>query len=249
MKRLACLVLNWDTECNFVLQKVDMMKLLPYLVLGYIRLLQLTCRARILHDSRPGLKAQGNTWIYACLHAQQIASMLFADPNIGAMVSRSKDGDLIATALRKLGVTPIRGSGGESRKGGAAALRALVQHVSSGKPAFLAVDGPKGPRGVVHPGAAMLSIKTQQPIVPLSMIPRRRVIFSKTWDRFQLPLPFCRVEATFGEPIFPKPGESVREFRDRVQESLLRLQRESDPAEAAEFQAESTDETPLKNAA
>ena len=208
-------------------------KVLPYFVLWLVRTLRLTCPRLARNDLREELRASGKTYIYAGLHAQQIATMMFADPGTGAMISRSKDGDLVAKTLEKLGVVPVRGSGGASRKGGAAALKALVNHVESGRPAFLAVDGPKGPRGVVHPGAAMLAIKTGQPVVPLALIPRRRIVLEKTWDRTQIPLPFFAIDGHFGDPIYPRPGESVADLTARIQEQLLAMQRQHDAKEAA----------------
>ncbi|MCA9137075.1 MAG: lysophospholipid acyltransferase family protein [Planctomycetales bacterium] len=220
-------------------------RILPYLVTGFIKLLRVTCRVRAINDSRDALRAAGQPYIYAGLHAQQIAMVVHAEPGSGALVSRSKDGDLIARTLEKTGAVPIRGSGGESRKGGAAALRALVNHVAGGRPACLAVDGPKGPRGVIHPGVAMLSQKTGAPVLVMALVPTHRIVLSKTWDRTQIPLPFCRIDGAFGDPIYPRDGESIREYAQRIQDELLRMERQYDPKEAAITQAASSQfETP-----
>lgn len=206
---------------------------MPYLVTGFIRLLRLTCRVRAINDQRDALRAEGQPYIYAGLHAQQIAMVVHAEPGSGALVSRSRDGDLIARTLEKTGAVPIRGSGGSSRKGGAAALRALVNHVTGGRPACLAVDGPKGPRGVIHPGIALLSQKTGAPVLVMALVPTRRLVLSRTWDRTQIPLPFCRIDGAFGDPIYPRQGESVRDYTQRIQDELLRMERKYDPKEAA----------------
>ena len=203
-----------------------------YLLIGYIKLLRLTCRVEAVDDPRPGIRQQGLVYVYAGLHAQQLTTIVAAEPTTGALVSRSDDGELIAKVLQTTNVIPIRGSGGARRKGGAAALLALINHIKSGRPAYLAVDGPKGPRGTVHPGVAMLSQKTGMPVLPLSFVPSFRIVIKNSWDRIQIPLPFSRIRCSFCEPIYPCQGEAVSEFVDRVQRSLIELEQRSDRAEA-----------------
>ena len=210
-----------------------MNRVLPFLVTGFIRLLRITCRVRAINDCRQALRDAGQPYLYAGLHAQQIAMVVHAEPGSGALVSRSKDGDLIARTLERTGAIPIRGSSGASRKGGVAALRALVQHVSSGRPACLAVDGPKGPRGVVHPGIALLSKKTGAPVLTMALVPTARIVLARTWDRTQIPLPFCRIDGAFGDPIYPRDEESIAEYTQRIQDALLALEARWDPKEAA----------------
>lgn len=210
-----------------------MKKVLPHLVMWFIKLLRSTCRVRPVDDPRDVLRANGQPYIYAGLHAQQIAMVTYAEPGAGSLVSRSKDGDLIAKTLRSTGAVPIRGSSGGGRKGGAAALRALVNHVAEGRPACLAVDGPKGPRGVVNAGVAMLSQKTGAPVLPISLYAHWRLVLKNTWDRTQVPMPFSRIDGTFGKPIYPRDGENVRDYAKRIEAALLELERVCDPHEAA----------------
>lgn len=210
-----------------------MKKILPHCVIWLIKLLRATCRVRGINDPRPEFWKRGQPYIYAGLHAQQIAMVVYAEPGCGSLVSRSKDGDLIAKSLAKTGAVPIRGSAGGGRKGGAAALRGLVNHVSAGGSACLAVDGPKGPRGVISPGVALLSQKTGAPVLPLSLLAHWRKVLPNTWDRTQVPFPFSKIDGTFGDPIYPQDGESTRDYTQRIQDALLALERQCDPVEAA----------------
>ena len=150
------------------------------------------------------------------------------------MVSRSGDGDLLAPTLRILGSVPVRGStrSGDTDKGGREALAELEKGVRAKRNAILAVDGPRGPRNRVHRGVAKLAADTGTPILPLVAIPSTRWILSRSWDRFQLPKPFARIEVTFGTPIEPASRETsslVREVRD----ALIQLEQRADPGEAA----------------
>lgn len=210
-----------------------MKRYLPRLVWYFIKLLRITCRVVPINDQRADIRAQGKTYIYAGLHAQQIAFVMMGEPGSGAIVSRSDDGDLIADTLAKTGVVPIRGSGGATRKGGALALRAIVNHVAGGKPACIAVDGPTGPRGIVNPGVALLSKKTGAAVLPLSLVPRFRFVLKRSWDRTQVPLPFGRIDAMFADPMLAREGESVTDFADRIAAKLAELECINDPKEAA----------------
>ncbi|MEM6471353.1 MAG: lysophospholipid acyltransferase family protein [Planctomycetota bacterium] len=218
-----------------------MIRLLSYLLTAYVRLLQWTCRIEIHDDPRMELRASNSNYLFAGLHAHQIAIIVKPEPGTGALVSRSKDGELIANVLEATDVQPIRGSSGARRKGGAAAFRELVNHVNSGRPAYVAVDGPKGPRGSVQPGIAKLSQTTGIPVLPLVFIPKWRLVISAAWDRLQIPLPFSKLVARFGEPLYTRDGESLEQYKRRIENSLRELEWLADPREAAiaESRAES----------
>lgn len=211
-------------------------RLLSWAAAVAISFLRWTCRIRVHNDPRPALQAADHPYVYSILHAHQVASTIGAEPGTGAMVSRSADGEVIVAALRVARCIPVRGSGmtkGQSNnKGGREALEALVEHVRTGRPAILAVDGPRGPRSHVHKGIASLSRDTGAAVLNVITVPTRRWIMSKTWDRMQIPQPFCRIDAYFAPPLTPAPGESLEEFRRRIEASLKELEQTYDPQEA-----------------
>lgn len=197
------------------------------------KLFRLTFRIRVRNDQRDRLvQRTGKQYALAILHAHQLAALSLSAPKVGAMVSRSRDGDLLMPLLRGNGCVPIRGSSGVGEKGGATALTKMIRHVKNGNPSVIAVDGPRGPRGVVQKGIAMVAIKADVPIIPVVLIPRRRWILTKAWDRMQILLPFTRVDALFGDPIFPAPGDSIDDLREKVAESLRVMELRMDPEEA-----------------
>ena len=206
----------------------------PWLIAALMVLLRWTCRVRFHDDPRAALRAEGVPYVYSVLHAQQLAAATCGDPGTAAMVSQSRDGAYVALGLRAVGITPIRGSSKREGqdKGGLSALVNLIKHVRSGKPAYLAVDGPRGPRNRVHKGIAVLSQKSGGAVLNVVVVPSRRWIITKSWDRFQIPWPFCRVDTYFGAPIRPVAGEAVEDYRRRIEESLNALEALRDPAEA-----------------
>lgn len=199
-----------------------------------VLLLRLTCRIQRHGDPRPGLRAQSKTYVYSVLHAQQVATVIGAESGTGAMVSQSADGAILVPSLRLCGVVPVRGSSHNNGrdKGGRAAFQALLEHLSNGSPAYLAVDGPRGPRNRIHKGIALLSMKTGAPVINVCAVPSRRWVLSRTWDRMQVPKPFATIDVHFSEPIHHRDGESAECFRERIEASLNALERRHDPVEA-----------------
>jgi len=202
-------------------------------LLGFaVLILRMTCRHRRHSDPRPELTKSGIHQVFGTLHAMQLAGSMAAYRGSGTMVSRSIDGEILIPGLKLAGIVPIRGSSGRQSKGGAAALHRLIQHARTGKPVIIAIDGPRGPRGVVQKGIALLAQKSDAVIVIAVAIPQRRWIFSRTWDRTQIPKPFSVINYYFADPIVPETGESLESLADRAEEALHRLEKEHDPQEA-----------------
>ena len=201
-----------------------------------VLVLRWTCRVRVHNDPRPALRAASKRYIFSVLHAHQLSAIVDSEKGTGAMVSRSLDGQIIVPALRVRGVIPVRGSGGRGRgtgRGGREALDALIEHVKNGRPAYLAVDGPRGPRGHVHKGVAVMARQCEAAVLLMAAVPTRRWILKRSWDRLQIPQPFCRIDGYFAPPIIPQTGETAEQFRQRIENALHQLECEHDPREAA----------------
>ncbi len=155
--------------------------------------------------SGPGLRPW-KPFVLAFWHGQQFALLRWAaSQRMAALVSRSRDGELVAAALARLGIASARGS---SSRGGAAALRAIVRRLREGRDAAFAVDGPRGPARVVKgsPGAVGAAIAARLSggvVVPMAAACARCHVFSRAWDCFELPLPFTRVAVVLGAPLSP----------------------------------------------
>ena len=206
----------------------------PWFIALAILILRATCRVRIHDDPRPKLRADGATYVFSVLHAHQIAAAICRERGTAAMVSQSADGDFVALGFRLIGIKTVRGSsrGTAGDKGGLSALRELMEHVRKSYPAYLAVDGPRGPRNRVHKGIALLSQRTGAEVLNVVAVPSRRWIFKKSWDRFQIPKPFSRIDIFVAEPIRPEQDERSEEYRRRIEQSLCQLEILRDPVEA-----------------
>jgi lysophospholipid acyltransferase (LPLAT)-like uncharacterized protein len=121
------------------------------------------------------------------------------------LVSRSRDGELAAGTLRRLGVGAVRGS---TSSGGLAALREGVRSLESGVSVAVLADGPRGPRHHAAPGAAALSSLSGRPLVCLRASPSRAIRLG-SWDRFEIPLPFTAI--TVYAKVLPPVGRGRSE--------------------------------------
>ncbi len=127
------------------------------------------------------------------------------------MVSRSRDGDLMARLAESLGCTAVRGS---TSKGGGAALLAMTQLIAQGRIGAHLVDGPSGPARRTKPGVVRLAQRARASILPVYVGYARR-LEAGSWDRFQIPLPFSRVLIRFGR-LIEVPAELKPRERDAI---------------------------------
>jgi lysophospholipid acyltransferase (LPLAT)-like uncharacterized protein len=130
---------------------------------------------------------------------------------LAAMVSASKDGGLLAAILECFAVQPVRGS---SSRRGRQALLELTTWAERGYDLAITPDGPRGPRYLVQDGVMSLAQVTALPIVPFAFYAQRKIQV-RSWDRFQIPLPFTLCEMKFGAPI-----RVPREVTDAEREGL-----------------------------
>ena len=113
------------------------------------------------------------------------------------LISRHRDGRLIAVAVRPFGIDVVHAS---SSKGGVAGLRGLARILSRGGVAVITPDGPRGPARRAAPGVAQLAALTGVPVLPCS-VASSRMRLAGSWDRMRFPLPFARGVAVVGAPI------------------------------------------------
>src|SRR5215472_3969720 len=139
---------------------------------------------------------------------------------LAALVSASKDGALLAAVLGRFGVEQIRGS---SSRRGPQALLELTSHAKRGYDLAVTPDGPKGPRYVVQQGIIALAQVTGLAIIPVTCNTQPKISL-KSWDRFQIPLPFSRCELVLNKPIFAprEADEAGREERRTALQACLR---------------------------
>jgi len=130
---------------------------------------------------------------------------------MAAIVSASKDGGFLTAILERFGVQPVRGS---SSRRGQQAMRELITWAEQGWDLAITPDGPRGPRYKIQQGVTSLAQLTGLPILPAGYnLPWKICI--KSWDRFQIPIPFSRCDV-----IIEKPMRVPRDATDEQRETL-----------------------------
>ncbi len=136
------------------------------------------------------------------------------------MISRSRDGEIVAKMALLNGWNPVRGS---SSKGGMEALKKMITNLEEKKLAGHIVDGPRGPSGIVKTGVIRLASAADAVIVPFSVSAEKAWYFN-SWDKFLLPKPFSNVFLRFGEMIkFDRVNDrkSFEKQRKQLEEIML----------------------------
>ena len=189
-----------------------------------IRALAATIRFRL--DDRAGFfnGAPKEKIIFAVWHNRLALSIVlyrrfvlkFApERRMAGMVSASRDGGLLAQILEHFGIEPVRGS---SSRRGPQALIEMTTWAERGHDLAITPDGPRGPCYIVQEGVIATAQLTGLSIVPVSYHLNWK-IQAKSWDRFQIPLPFARCEVIVGR-ILRVPRETDAAGREELRKKL-----------------------------
>ncbi len=170
------------------------------------------------HEYHPSRQFLGGFW------HESLAMVLcrFRGTGYATLTSYSFDGELAARVVKQFGSPSLRGS---SSRGGLKALAQLTLATQTSRGLGFTLDGPRGPRRVAKPGLAFLSARTQLPVLTVAAhaTPAWRL---NSWDRLQIPKPFCTVRFAFGDPIPPPPSTErgdVEAMRVRIESKLNAL--------------------------
>ena len=169
--------------------------------------------------------------VYAMWHNHQCCVYGLPNKSItNVMVSRSKDGEIVAYAIEHaFGFKTVRGSKG--RQGSVEATKQMIEALKNGENGAIMVDGPKGPVHVVKDGAIKIAKLAGVPIVPVVWYSDNfNLVKFHSWDRLQVPFFDVRLINLYGEPIYvPADGDdaSDEECRLKLEKSLLELEERS----------------------
>ncbi len=198
----------------------DSTKYLALLVRGFFKL-QEGC-THIVEVKHPDL----DSCLYAMWHRNQCAIYGFKNkPTVSVLVSRSKDGDVVARGIQPMGFKLVRGSKG--KRGAIEASKQMIEALKSGERAAMMVDGPRGPAEVVKDGAIKIAKLSGKPIVPVCWYSKNfNWIKLPSWDGLRMPFFHVWLINLYGEPIYvPEDAddEMIEKIRLQLEESLKEL--------------------------
>ena len=208
-----------------------------FLAAQYIRLVYRTSRFNVVRGEIPSrFWNEGKPFILAFWHGR-IAMMPYCwrkNVPMNMLISRHRDGELIARTISYFGLKSVRGSaakpGSAKERGGQAALIAMLRCLKAGEYVGITPDGPRGPRMRASNGAASLAALSGAPVIPCAFATKRRKIL-RSWDSFIVPIPFTRGSFVWGDPVYVSRETSRDEFeqaRLAIENGLNQVTTEAD---------------------
>lgn len=204
------------------------------LVIGWVGYLVISLIGRTVRwesvgeEHLDGILSSGKRAIFTFWHGRIFpATWYWRHRGIVVMTSMNFDGEGIAQCIHRFGYGSARGS---SSRGGFRALAEMARAVRGGRDAAFTVDGPRGPRYVAKPGPVILAMKTGAAVFCFNPSLKYKIQL-RSWDHFQIPLPFTRAVVLQSPPIWVPEGcseEELRGYHERVQRTLDELRERGD---------------------
>ena len=189
----------------------------------------LGCTLRYEINDRAGIVGEpvrenyiGALWHNRLLIFPLVLRRFFPNRQGAALISASRDGDLLSDAIHRFDYDVVRGS---SSKLGATALLQLGDVLAKHGDVVITPDGPRGPAYELGPGIIFLAQKTGAAVLPIN-IEYSSCWRVKSWDRFIVPRPFSRIRVIIGSPEVIKSTSNDQEFeteRLRLQNVMMAL--------------------------
>ena len=201
-----------------------------WLIAFGFRLLQLWARTlRYEIEDRAGIVGKpiaenyiGALWHNRLLLFPFVLRRFFFNRHGAALISASRDGELLADAIKRFGFDVVRGS---SSRLGASAILQLTDVLASGHDVVITPDGPRGPAYELGAGIIFLAQKSGAAVLPVNM-EYSTCWRIKSWDRFIIPRPFSKVRVMIGQPHRVRSTSTEDEFeaeRLRLQNAMMAL--------------------------
>ena len=172
---------------------------------------------------------KNESFIYAFWHDQLLFCPLTwqSEFEIKVLISKHRDGDIVARLISKLGFKSIRGSthksGKTKNKGGLTSARQMIKSLKNGISIGISPDGPKGPRHKVSDGILSISRLSNSSILPVGIGFKKKWVLN-TWDKFIIPKPFNQITIIWGEAIPAiKDEKSINQTKNKLESKMENL--------------------------
>lgn len=144
------------------------------------------------------IKAENKKCVLAFWHGTMLLPWyLHGDPGTVALISKSRDGDLLAKLLKVWKYKVVRGS---SSSGGDVALGIMVDYAKNSYSVAITPDGPRGPRHKFKAGAVITAKRAKLPLLLVGVGFKQKKIL-KNWDEFEIPYFFSKAKVVYSDPI------------------------------------------------
>lgn len=200
-------------------------KIAAWIAVRCMKLLFFTCRKEFhmlggLKNVIPYWDTGENRYLYSIWHDQILMVVFSGKPHkVAGLVSRHQDGSYLASAMKMVGLRPIRGS---SSRGGAQAMKEMLE-AAGDHHITITPDGPRGPREQLKPGIVFLASHTERNIIPAAFGASRYWTIKGNWTDMVIPKPFSKVIAVGGPIVIVPQGLTKDQLQDHVSELQSRM--------------------------
>ena len=187
---------------NYVIKKFLSLVGALYVYIVYIS----SQKTFINKDNFDKLILENKSFIYALWHDQLLLSPFTwqTKNRIDILISKHKDGDIIADLIKYHGFNSIRGSTNnpskEKEKNTISSIRKIIKTLKANVSIGITPDGPRGPRHKVSEGTINIARISNKKILPMALAYKEQWVLN-TWDKFIIPKPFNKICIVWGDPI------------------------------------------------
>jgi lysophospholipid acyltransferase (LPLAT)-like uncharacterized protein len=165
---------------------------------------------------------EGVPAIFAIFHGRMIGMLHIVEDRkkITILISRSRDGEMIARIAENIGYSVARGSPAFKAIEGALQMVAAAR---SGQSLMLTVDGPRGPVYTVKTGVIRIAEITRLPLLPFFCGFRTEGTIVKSWDLITGGYYGSPTLYMIGDPLYVPSGCSAEEqenLRQKLEEQM-----------------------------
>lgn len=207
------------------MNKKDLLQNIGLIVLpNLIRLICLTLRVKVIKPDNFEVKSN---FVFMFWHGTMIVPWYYnRNNNFVAVVSQSKDGEILSKTLKKWNYELIRGSSSVDSK---IVFQNMIEALQRGKNLAITPDGPRGEIYKLKIGGIIAAMRTGKEIVLCGAAYSKKIKFN-SWDKFELPLPFSKAVLILSSPIKILPDlsrEDYEKIRQNLETELNKLQAEA----------------------
>lgn len=210
---------------KFSLKRQIVLFFLPRLMWFLMWLIYLTCKKRFyIAESLRQTNCIATFWHGEFLMLPFAYLKLRKKPKIFIIASKHFHGELISRICACFGFRAVRGSTNYNGvdRGGMRVLLDSFKNLKEGWDMGITPDGPRGPYHSIADGVVAMGQKTQ---IPLSFFRVHNHSFweLKTWDKFQIPKPFSKIDFFLSEPFLLDRTLSIDEAKREIYEKMQAL--------------------------
>ena len=103
------------------------------------------------------------------------------------------------------------------------ALGIMVDYAKNESSIAVTPDGPRGPARKLKAGAVITAKKSGLPLVLVGIGFQKKRKLLKSWDKFEIPLPFSKTKVIYSDPIKIDKGLSYEETSKIIEECEKKL--------------------------